>query len=591
MKHLILATAGHVDHGKTALIKALTGTDTDRLPEEKLRGITIELGFAHLELGDVSLGIVDVPGHEDFVKNMVAGVGSIDLALLVVAADDGWMPQTEEHLQILSFLEVQHAVVALTKSDLAPPPLEAVHAKLADSIFARAPIIPVSTKTGDGIAELKAELARVCAAIPLSLDFGKPRLAVDRAFTLRGIGTVVTGTLSGGPLRRGQEIVAQPSGVRARIRALQTHNREVEEAGPGMRTALNLPGAIVARGEVITLGELGAPSRAIDILVRRPARPLKHGMQLRFHHGSASVNARIFFAEEGSQLAQLRFEEPIFVFAGDRFVLRDSSARSTIAGGIVLDPQAEERRFRTAAQQEFLRHRAARPDDASVFTATQLVRDHYVKRNEMLRQSRFGEPDLADAIVRGDFLLEPKWWTENCQRAAELIDVFHKTQPNRMGMPLAELRKQVELPELVIAELCAKGFVSKGEAIARMTHRSSLPPALQAAGARIRAALAAKELDPPSIKEMAPDTISQQALRFLRESGEVVEISAELVMRSEALSKARKLVSDFIRARGPATLSDLRQALGSSRRVTVPLMERLDREKLTRRLGDKRTLA
>ena len=250
MKQFILATAGHVDHGKTALIKALTGTDTDRLPEEKARGITIELGFAHLQLGDVSLGIVDVPGHEDFVKNMVAGVGSIDLALLVVAADDGWMPQTEEHLQILIYLGVRRIIVALTKIDLLESETaaaESVRAQLRETPFADAAIVPTSVTTESCIEELKAQLAREFSELVPQRDIGKPRLAVDRAFTLRGIGTVVTGTLAGGTLRRGQAVVVQPEKIPARIRAIQNHNREVEEIGPGARTALSLPDVAVAR--------------------------------------------------------------------------------------------------------------------------------------------------------------------------------------------------------------------------------------------------------------------------------------------------------------------------------------------------------
>ncbi|HEY0368289.1 MAG TPA: selenocysteine-specific translation elongation factor, partial [Chthoniobacterales bacterium] len=342
MKHLILATAGHVDHGKTALIKALTGTDTDRLPEEKARGITIELGFAELQLDDVSLGIVDVPGHEDFVKNMVAGVGSIDLALLVIAADDGWMPQTEEHLQILTYLGVTRAVIAVTKSDLASAPNESIRNELAGTPFADAAIISVSAKIGSGLDDLKTELVRQCASISAPADFGKPRLAVDRVFTLRGIGMVVTGTLTGGTLRRGDEVVVQPSTRIARIRAIQNHGREVEASTPGMRTALNIPGVEIARGDVITSGEFGAASSVVDVLVMRSARlapktrPLKHGVVLRVHHGTAASPARIFFADEQAlhtgktAIAELRFDAPIFAFVGDRFVLRDSSEQQTL---------------------------------------------------------------------------------------------------------------------------------------------------------------------------------------------------------------------------------------------------------------------
>ena len=313
-QHFIVATAGHVDHGKSALVKALTGTDPDRLPEEKSRGITIDLGFAHLELPSPPpshslflLGIVDVPGHEDFVKNMVAGVGSIDLALLVVAADDGWMPQTEEHLQILTYLGVRRAVVALTKIDLTQDEHGAVadiREKLRDTPFAGAPIIPTSVVSGRGLDHLKAALARVLADTPPPLDIGKPRLPVDRVFKLQGIGTVVTGTLTGGTLRRGQTVVIQPSGKKARIRSIQSHNRDVEVSGPGTRTALNLPDlnalGDVRRGDTVTLDAFGEPSRIVDVLLEispRASRPLKDGSRVRVHHGSCNVAAHVAFYE------------------------------------------------------------------------------------------------------------------------------------------------------------------------------------------------------------------------------------------------------------------------------------------------------
>src|ERR1700722_1796448 len=302
-QHFIVATAGHVDHGKSALVKALTGTDPDRLPEEKARGITIDLGFARLDLvasvpgaPSFQLGIVDVPGHEDFVKNMVAGVGSIDLALFVVAADDGWMPQTEEHLQILTYLGINRAVIALTKID----PIQevhrviaAIHDKLRDTPFADAPIVPTSVVTGRGLDYLKAALAQVLAGTPSPRDIGKPRLPVDRVFMLRGIGTVVTGTLTGGTLRCGESVAIQPSGKIARIRNIQSHNRDVDVGVPGTRTALNLPDLSVSgdirRGDVVTLAVLGGPSELVDVVLEispRASHSLKDGMHVRVHHGS-----------------------------------------------------------------------------------------------------------------------------------------------------------------------------------------------------------------------------------------------------------------------------------------------------------------
>jgi len=310
--HFIVATAGHVDHGKSALIKALTGTDPDRLPEEKARGITIDLGFAHLELpsptssSSIHVGIVDVPGHEDFVKNMVAGVGSVDLALLVVAADDGWMPQTEEHLQILTYAGVRRAVVSLTKADLAEDEAATVAEvlqRLKGSAFAEAPIVPTSVLTGRGLDALKATLAKELSEASLSRDIGKPRLAVDRVFTLPGTGTVVTGTLAGGTLQSGQPVVIQPGGHHARIRRIQSHGHDVDASGPSTRTALNLADVNAAegigRGDVITLADLGGSSDCLDVLLEispRASRSLKDGVRVRVHYGSANVPAHVSYA-------------------------------------------------------------------------------------------------------------------------------------------------------------------------------------------------------------------------------------------------------------------------------------------------------
>jgi selenocysteine-specific elongation factor len=628
MRQFILATAGHVDHGKTALIKALTGTDTDRLPEEKTRGITIELGFAHLQLGDVSLGIVDVPGHEDFVKNMVAGVGSIDLALLVVASDDGWMPQTEEHLQILIYLGVRRIIVALTKIDLVESraaAAEDVRAHLRKTPFADAAIIPTSITTESGIEELKAQLAREFSALFPQRDIGKPRLAIDRAFTLRGIGTVVTGTLAGGTIRRGQGVVVQPEKMRARIRAIQNHNREVEEIGPGARTALSLPDVAVAReknssgvwrGDVVTLSEFGEASAIVDVMLSRSSRlppktrPIKHGAAVRVHHGSANFGACIFF-QGGEELhagetaiAQMRFEAPAFIFAGDRFLIRDGSEQSTLAGGVVLDPDASVRNFRSTAQREFLARRAQAPHDARVFSATEIARDRAVKRNALLAKSSFGADEIAQSIrsanviERGEFVIDATWWKDILRQAEAIIDVEHKAHPNHAGLALSELRqalaRDLPLPEIcdvLVSELGSSGFVRSGENIARVTHRPTLPPQLQTAAARICATLTAKKFDPPSRAEIAPDATSQQALRFLCAGDKVVELSAEVVLATDQFVKMRDAIVAFLRKNNSAGASELRQLLGTSRRVIIPFLERLDREGVTRRISDKRVLA
>jgi selenocysteine-specific elongation factor len=427
----VIATAGHIDHGKSALVKALTGTDPDRLPEEKRRGITIDLGFAHLRLPSPAnvqpgveyvVGIVDVPGHEHFVKNMVAGVGSIDAALLVVAADDGWMPQTEEHVQILRYLGVKRAVIALAKADLGDVDVAvgSVCEHLAQTPFKDAPIIATSTVTGGGIEELKRSIAQMLAAIAPQRDLGKPRLPVDRVFSLKGIGTVVTGTLTGGKLRTGQMVCIQPANVPARVRSIQTHNREVEAGEPGSRVALNLPdihavgdrgkraGHGVGRGDVITVADLGPPTSLLDALVERfgempQSRALRSSTVVRIHHGSASVPARIYLLggnrleAPGQSLARFTLQTPIFAFVGDRFVIRDWAEQHTLGGGIVLDFPVTSARPRRpiagSAAWQLLEARAAAPDDLGAFVRTQIERDGFERDHEGDRRRNCGRLD------------------------------------------------------------------------------------------------------------------------------------------------------------------------------------------------------
>lgn len=629
-KHFILATAGHVDHGKSALVKALTGADPDRLPEEKARQITIELGFAQLTLErsreqQFHIGIVDVPGHEDFVRNMIAGVGSIDLALFVVAADDGWMPQTEEHLQILSYLGVPRAVIALTKSDLGQinNVHEQIRAQLRDTAFARSPIIPTSVRTGEGIENLKGALGSEFAIVSAQRDFGKPRLFVDRAFTLRGVGTVATGTLTGGQFRRGQNVVVQPQNFEARIRSIQSHRSELECAQPGMRTAINLPDvaigdgpAQIKRGDVITAVDIG---RASSTLVARleksdrlnhenpAARPLKHGSSVYVHHGTSRVAAKVTLLESDmlevgkDALAQLKLASPIFAFLGDRFVVRDASEQHTIAGGLVLDPDSG--RFRDTTQYKLLTTRAIAPDDVDVCVRSEIALLGFVRRQSLLTKSHFSGDEIGGAflrlqrgneiVVHGEIMADAEFWRNLRSRAISLIDVAHQRNPDRTGLDLNDLRAALrdqppDIFEALIADLCADDFVRKGSAISRIAHRPALPAELQTVEKKIREALGQKPFDPPSRREIESDPHASQVLRFLIESGEVIEIEADVVLLRENFERMKNAVADFISENGPATVSELRQKLQSSRRIMVPLLERLDREGVTQRVGDKR---
>jgi selenocysteine-specific elongation factor len=632
-KHFILATAGHVDHGKSALVKALTGTDPDRLPEEKARQITIDLGFAELNVAGPDeqrfhIGIVDVPGHEDFVRNMIAGVGSIDLALLVVAADDGWMPQTEEHVQILNYLRVQRGVVALTKSDLGGIDLvaEQIREKLRDTPFARTSIVPTSVRTGEGIENLKDALATELATAEPQHNICKPRLFVDRAFTLRGIGTVVTGTLSGGPIRRSQDVFVQPGNVSARVRSIQNHGRDVEIAQPGMRTAINLPDFSIGengiqRGDIITVDSLGSPQATIDVLLERSsrlkrnspaARPIKNGSSVQVHFGTGRIAAKITLLDQPaveagqSAIARLRLDSPIVALVGDRFVIRDSSEQSTIAGGTVLDTEADRVNFRSPAQIQFLRAHETAPDDVHVCVRSRLQRDRYTDSKTLLVKSNFSADEISEALSRlsrdgeivltSDIVASASYWHNLIKRAATLIDRAHEENPERRGVDLSEFRKDLEIESdklfsAVILELTRNGFVRFENQIARVTHQPSLPLKLLSVAENIRAALSAKRFDPPDRKGLSQDRNRQQALRFLIDKGEIVEITGEIVVLREAAEQMQKTITEFLSEHDSATASQLRQKIGTTRRVIIPFLEYLDRMGVTRRIGDERVLA
>ena len=657
-KHFILATAGHVDHGKSALVKALTGTDPDRLPEEKARQITIELGFAHLELSTTStlqpslgygpannsqpstfsIGIVDVPGHEDFVRNMIAGVGSIDLALLAIAADDCWMRQTEEHLQILTYLGVKRTVIALTKIDRgdAERIKKEIFDQLRNTTFAHAPIVPTSVRTGEGIENLKSALAAEFATIHPQRDVEKPRLFIDRAFTLRGIGTVVTGTLTGGQLHRGQNVVVQPQNFEARIRSIQSHGSELESAQPGMRTAINLPDVAVGhglvqikRGDVITLAELGRPSSTLVVLLEKSARlgpknpaarPVKNGASVYLHHGTSRFPVKIVMPDGGvlepgkQALAKLKLQSPVFAFLGDRFVLRDASEQYTIGGGVVLNPDDKQEKYRLQEQHKLLADGAvALEDDAESATnwvdlcvRSEIGLRGFVSTQTVLRKSHFSAAEIAESLLRLQRCKEivvhkgiaaiTETWQELRNRAVLLIDNAHKKSPERVGLQLDKLRAALgnqprDVFEAFIADLRATDFIQRGSVIARRSHQPALPIELHITAARIRERLSKKPFDPPARRAIELDGRAHQVLRFFVEAGEVIEVGADVVLLRENFERMKSAVVAFISKHGAASVSELRQQLQTSRRIMVPFLVKLDRDGVTRRIDDKRTLA
>jgi selenocysteine-specific elongation factor len=427
---------------------------------------------------------------------MIAGVGSIDLALFVVAADDGWMPQSEEHLQILNYLGVQRAVIALTKSDLGRIDVvtNQIRERLTGTPFADSPIVPTSVRTGTGIETLLNTLATQLQERSPKRDICKPRLFIDRVFTLRGIGTVVTGTLTGGSLRRGQQIVVYPSSLETRIRSIQSHGHELEVAQPGMRTAINLPDLRldqIKRGDVVTLPGYGMPTSTLIVRVEEPPRlsrdgtaayRVKNGSSIYVHHGTSRVAARIRVRENGAceegkqKIAHLKLASPIFAFVGDRLVVRDSSERHTIAGGIVLDPDGDKKSLPASVT----------PDNVESLVRETLARQGFTRRENLLSKSRFSADEISEVLINlqqsGEIVLwqhiaaDHEFWRKLRVQAIGLIDAAHKLSPERAGIDLSELRsalriQDAELLESLVADLSADDFVRKGSVIARLSHR------------------------------------------------------------------------------------------------------------------------
>ena len=632
-KNFILATAGHIDHGKSTLIEALSGINPDRLPEEQKRGMTIDLGFAHLNIKDTenqdeifSLGLIDVPGHADFVKNMVAGAGSVDLAMFVVAADDGWMPQSEEHLQILSYLNVKRAVVALTKSDTVDDidfSIEVIRDSLKGSAFENSPVVPVCALIGEGIDEIKKVIINELKGLPPPADISKPRLCVDRVFSPKGVGTVITGTTHGGGFSKGQKVIIQPQGTETTIRSIQNHNSQLDDCKPGMRTALNIPDIEILkgkskegirRGDTITIADLGTPSRRVHVEVHVSERAtkiqtIKHAQRVRFHHFSTTISGKILFFENtnlekgNKQIAEIRLDRPVFTFAGDRFVLRDWSKQFTIGGGIILDSSPPKRSYRTEKQRNFLLMRASNPNEFTTHLNSLLTRDHFIKSDTPLSQSSFSKSVIEDAIenndavVSGNFIIDKNWWSEINEIAGNRIKTIHEKHPELPGIDISQLRtfmkKRVvdsKLFEFLIDQLCKSGFTKKDTILSIDSHKASLPNHLTSSGKKIRILLDENPLEPPNPKEIINSENDEAALKFLLQTNEAIQLDEKVILLSKNYKEAVDKIRSYITQNGPATAADLRKALSSTRRVIIPLLEHLDKEGITFRSGDTRVL-
>jgi len=621
----VIGTAGHVDHGKSTLIRALTGIDPDRLQEEKERGMTIDLGFAWLRLpSGAEVSIVDVPGHERFIKNMLAGVGGIDLALLVIAADEGVMPQTREHLAILDLLGIERGVVALTKSDLVDADwLDLVEADveetLAGTTLAGSPIVRCSATTGDGLEQLTGVIEERLAETAAKKDIGRPRLPIDRVFTVAGFGTVVTGTLIDGALGVGQEVEVVPAlvgghltALRSRVRSLQTHRARVERAQPGTRTAANLVGlepGELHRGQVVTTPGWLKPSEAVDVRLRvlkSAGRPLRHNLNVTFHSYASETPARLRLLEQDEVLpgdeawAQVRLFRPVAVLKGDRFVIRD--ANDTLGGGVVVETQAKRHPRRRATVISGLeRQQSGDPAEAlyaavaagePVELAASLARSDLgadVAREAveaLVAQKRIlvlGEGDGRLAYTSGGF-------ERLRQRARDAVNAFLKDHPLRRGLGKEELRSRLGLAPrpfgLVLEALLADGtLVDAGAAVSTPDWTPRLTPAQQRAADAYVASLRAEPYSPP-----VDGRPNEELLAYLVESGAAVDVGAGVVFAAEAYERMVAQVVARLEEKGTITMAEARDLFGSSRRYMQPFLEHLDRQRITVRRGDERVL-
>jgi selenocysteine-specific elongation factor len=625
----VIGTAGHVDHGKSTLVQALTGINPDRLREEQEREMTIDLGFAWLTLPNgESVGIVDVPGHRDFIENMLAGVGGIDAALFVIAADEGVMPQTREHLAILDLLRIPGGVVALTKIDLIDDPdwLELVQADVSEAlqgtVLDGAPIIPVSARTGQGLAELTAALQEVLARTPPRPDRGRPRLWIDRVFTIGGFGTVVTGTLVDGHLEVGQEVEILPRGLRARIRGLQTHKTRIQRAVPGSRVAINLTGISkqdLARGDLVTTPGWLRPTTLTDVrldLLRDAPFPLKHNAFVKFFCGSAETVARVrllgteTLAPGESGWVQLELDDPLPLVRGDRFIIRVPSPAVTVGGGEVVDPNPgrKHRRFRpeVLARLETL----ARGTPAEVLLQT-LERRGPLTVRDLLEVSGLGEaaPEaLAELFSTGDAVVldavpEPaparlvvsrSWWSATTARMRDELAAYHARYPLRPGMSREELRSALRLDPRayngLLARAAADGLIVDEAATVRLPeHQVRFTPQQQQAVDDLLARFRAAPYATPSVKEAAA-LVGEEVLGVLLARGDLVQVSPEVLFLRETYEEMVERIRTHIQQQGSITLAQVRDLFQTSRKYAQALLEYLDGVGVTRRVGDERVL-
>lgn len=624
----VIGTAGHVDHGKSTLIEALTGTHPDRLKEEKAREMTIELGFGWLTLPNgEEIGIVDVPGHRDFIENMLAGIGSIDAALLVIAADEGVMPQTKEHLAILDLLQIPAGLIVLTKTDLASDSgwldlLEAdIRSAVSETVLKDAPILRVSARAGIGLKELTDAIQTLLQEKPARLDLNRPRLPIDRIFTMSGFGTVVTGTLSDGHISIGDEVEILPKGLQGRIRGLQTHKKKEETAVPGSRTAVNISGVDmedIQRGDVLVHPNQYQATRRMDVRFRALAdmsKPLHHGDEVKLFVGASETIAtlRLLGTEElnagDDGWLQLELREPLVAVRGDRYILRRPSPSETLGGGVVVDhqPKGRHKRFDTNVLKSLESLAQGSPADV-LFEAALALQVASIK--EMIAKSRLEAESagsaLQELLTSGQILaLEdgtkhdtlaitlPHWNTVQT-KILQLVEAYHGQYPLRRGIPREELKSKMKLAPKVFNAVLA--YLAAHEALTDTRGTVSLPGHEirfngqdQVKVQTLRRRFESNPYATPSVKECQAEA-GEEVVNALIEMGELITVSPEVIFRKTDYDAMVAQIKQGIEQNGQITLAEVRDSLNTTRKYVQALLEHLDAVGVTMRNGDARVL-
>jgi len=620
----VFGTAGHIDHGKTALIYALTSIDTDRLPEEKERGMTIDLGFAWMKLpSGENVGIVDVPGHENLIKNMIAGATGIDAVILVVDVNEGWMPQTEEHFQIIDLLDIKYGIIAITKIDLVDQTRlnfveKQIKERLKNTTLFNAPIVKVSTVNNIGIDQMKLAIQDLIPRMKPKRDIGKQRLSIDRVFNIKGSGTVVTGTLIGGTLHQGMEVTIFPSYRKTRIRNLQTYKEKTEKAFPGSRVALNLVGIEkneLHRGDIVFGTKQIKASKNIDVQIQLLPQLKKYSLANRsevvFFTGTKEILAKIFFPETKplqpgeTGFAQLRFKEPLATYLGDRFILRIPSPPKTIGGGLIVDPLAHKHHFKDKDILHFLQTRIK--FDLRELVLTELKKNIFIKKDNLLINSNYADSEIrkvvellkkqGEIITTNSWLIEKNYWQEQIIKFMNKLNQEYELYPLQTGFPLNKFQSyfyylKPEIFNYLIDSLINTDKIGfKKGIIFLLSRKPKISSQQEVLISKILKILKDNPTNPPNEKKLISQIAgSKEIIDFLIQEGEIVKLSNGILLESKNYDIMKNKLIDFLKRNGSISIAQVRELLGISRKYIIPLLNKMDEEKITQRRENVRIL-